>query len=1396
HLMVLNLHHIIADAWSMRVFIREISECYRAFGGGGPADLPALAVQYADYACWQRTTLTEGRMAQDVQYWRTQLEGAPQALDLPLDRPHPAGRGNRGAVVRTRIERGLHDRLEAYANGRGASLFQVVLAAYATLLHRFSGQDDLVVGVPVAARDHPDAAPLIGFFVNTLPVRVAVADDPTFDALVQRVRETVQTGLKHLHAPLERIVEALDPPRSLAHSPLFQTMFGLQPAPTAAITSSDVDMHVIDVHNGTSKFDLIVLMESHEDGIDAPWEFNTDVLDAATVQRMADCLTVLLEAVVADADRPVSRLRLLAAAERRHLLEDHNDTAVPYPSSLLDEQFRLQARATPDLLAVRYGDTALTYAQLDARSDAVAAALRDAGVTPRQPVGACGERGVALVVGLLGIVKAGGCYVPLSPSDPAERLATMVADSGVAVVLADPAHHRMLRATASALQLLALEAPPPAAGDPRPPVDDIGRDAEDPLYVMYTSGSTGRPKGVVVPHRAVSRLVHGQHDLDFERGLAIAQVANVAFDAFTMELWGAVLHGGCLVGVDRETLLEPAALARQFRDDGIGLAFLTASLFNQVARTHPTAFAAMDTLLVGGEALDPRWMRAVLDSGGPPRRLLNGYGPTETTTFAATHLISHVPHDAVDIPIGRPLANTRLYVLDRWGEPVPVGVRGELHIGGDGLATGYHNRPELTAERFVADPFVGGDARMYRTGDVASTTADGLVRFHGREDGQVKIRGHRIELGEVEHALASAPGVADGVVTAQRVEAGHLQLVGHVVPDGDPPPTVAALRRHMSGRVPDYMVPAVWVVLEQMPTTPTGKLDRSALPMPAAEATGAPQTRGEAPSAAGSGAEALLAGIWQDVLGIAHVTRDDNFFALGGDSIQTIQVVARAGGHGLHLTPRQVFATQTLAELAAVAGPEAVAAEQGLVTGEVPLTPIQRWLFEEEPAAAGDVSQAVWLLVAPDVDAVALERALQTMPDRHDALRLRYRQGEAGLPTQFHQDPDDVGILQTADVSGLSGAARTSRIASLGTRLSQDFDLAEGPLLRALLLRTGADSPARLVLAAHHLVVDGVSWRILIGDLVAAYRDAVRSLPPDPSPKTTSFKQWALHLQDQARGDAIREEAGWWASALAGAPHAAAPTSRLAVHRIGYDAEETARALTAPHRAYGMGLHELLLAALAQTLTTVTGQPTSLIDVEGHGREDAGGTIDLSRTVGWFTALHPLAIEVPATAGPRETLLAAKEAVRAVPGGGIGWGLLRYCSDPDTAAAMAALPRAAVAFNHLGQLDSGAAGTGLVLGLAPEAPDVDGPLSHGLDVVSQVVDGRLAIRCAFAAPQWRADTAGALVATLDDAVRRLAAHCEAPDAGGYSPSDFPEAALDQNQLDDVVAQLAAAGIQI
>ncbi|HEU0300227.1 MAG TPA: amino acid adenylation domain-containing protein, partial [Longimicrobium sp.] len=780
HLLVLNLHHVAGDGWSIGVLFRELAALYEAFAAGLPSPLPAPPVQYADYAVWQREWLREGVLEDQLAYWRGRLAGAPAVLELPTDRARPAVQSYRGEVVPFEVPAGLAARLREAARREGATLFMVLLAGFDLLVHRLSGRDDVVVGSPIAGRVRREVEGLIGFFVNTMALRTDLSGDPTVAELIGRVREGTLEAYAHQDLPFERVVEELQPERTLNRNPLFQVAFALQNVRMEPVDAPGLRLKLEDVDSGTSKFDMF--LEMLEDGptLRGNLEYATDLWERATVERMIALFIRLLDALAGDPALPVSRARLLDEADAIAQVRDWNRTARPYPrDASIHDVFRERARATPGAVALEWVGGKLTYAELDLRSNRLAHHLVDVGVRPGQPVAVAAERSAAVVVAILAILKAGGAYVPINPSYPRSRVALMLDDSGARVLVTESALVDALPAHGLATVLLDGDTPRISARPTHPPAVRVPADAA--AYVMYTSGSTGRPKGVVVPHRAVLRLVLNSGFASFGAGEVWLQLAPLAFDASTLELWAPLLNGGRLA-LYPPVPVDPAELGGFIRRHGVTSAWLTAGLFHQMVDTSLDALGGLHQLLAGGDVLSVGHVRRVLDAF-PQVRLINGYGPTENTTFSCCRTIVDADAGRASIPIGGPIANSTAYVLDANLHPAGADVPGELFVGGDGVARGYLNAPALTAERYLPDPFIDrAGARMYRTGDRVRRRPDGSIDFLGRIDEQVKIRGYRVEPGEVEAVLERSPSVATAVVHVREDVPGDRRLVAYVIP--------------------------------------------------------------------------------------------------------------------------------------------------------------------------------------------------------------------------------------------------------------------------------------------------------------------------------------------------------------------------------------------------------------------------------------------------------------------------------------------------------------------------------------------------------------------------------------------------------------------------------------
>ena len=1270
--ILFSLHHIIGDAWSMEVLLREVATLYAAFSSQKRSPLPELPIQYADFAVWQRQQLQPQLLETQMVYWRQQLEQVT-VLELPTDYPRKPQQTFIGKKQSLRISEAIARQLKSLSSERGCTLFMTLLAAFKTLLHRYTGQDDIPVGSPIANGRRAETNSLIGFFVNTLVLRTDLSGNPTIRELLSRVREVALGAYSHQDLPFEKLVEELQPQRNLSHPPLFQVMFVFQNAPLLQVEIPNFTWSDFAIDTETAKFDLTLYIEDTGREIVSTFEYNTSLFDAATINRMLGHFSTLLESIVADADKRLSDLSILTEIERHFINGNHTEQELP--RQCIHELFAAQVERSPSSIAVICEERQLTYRELNEQANQLAKYLQKLGVKPEVKVGICVERSLEMVVGILAILKAGGAYVPLDPAYPKERLAFVLEDAQVSVLLTQKHLLEILPANNALLVLLDEDSREESSipNDPCPMPN-----AQSLAYVIYTSGSTGKPKGVAIEHRSTVELLYWAASVFTLEDIAgVLASTSLCFDLSVFELfvplsWGGTvilaenaLHLPTLKTAEKVTLINtvPSAIGELLKNDGI-----------------PTS---VRTVNLAGEAL-PNVLVQQLYQRQHIQRVFNLYGPSEDTTYSSFALIKK---DAAGTPpIGKAIANTKIYLLDRYLQPVPIGVPGEIYINSASLARGYLNRPDLTAEKFIPNPFSDEPGtRLYKTGDLAKYLPNGDIEYLGRIDNQIKIRGFRIELGEIEAVLSQHSAVREAVVIAREDKPDNKRLVAYIVSVSPTLINCSILRSFLKEKLPEYMVPGAFVMMEALPLTLNGKVDRRALPTPekAEQAEGFVTPR--------TPVEAILANIWVEVLGVQQVGIHDNFFQLGGDSILNIQIVARANQAGLKLTPKQLFQHQTIAELATVAGTTgAIAAEQGIITGVVPLTPIQHWFFEHNLADTHHFNQAILLEVRQEIDPTLIEKALQELAIQHDALRLRFENTESTWQ-QFFASPDAVPFTRL-DFSQLPESEQELAAQKAATELQSSLNLSTGPIWRVACLEFGMQQPPRLLFVIHHLAVDGISWRILLENLQTAIQQMNQGEEVRLPAKTTSFKQWSEQLQTYAQSAAIQQELNYWLSELQqeanslpvdypGGDNSEAAADTVA---IALSIEETQALLQEVPKAYNTQINDVLLTALVQAFAQWTNNTTLLVDLEGHGREEIFEDVDLSRTIGWFTTIFPVLINISEASDLEQALQVVKKQMRAIPNRGIGYGVLRYLANNEM---LAKLPQAEVCFNYLGQFD-------------------------------------------------------------------------------------------------------------
>ncbi|WP_282363322.1 non-ribosomal peptide synthase/polyketide synthase [Pseudomonas sp. PS01297] len=1385
HVLLLTLHHIVSDGWSMNVLIDEFIRCYDAFARNEAPQLPELAIQYSDYALWQRRWLEAGEQTRQLAYWQAKLGDEHPVITLPNDYPRPAVPSYRGTRHEFAVAPELVEQLRALAQQHTVTLFMLLLGAFNILLQRYSGQNDLRVGVPIANRNRREVEGLIGFFVNTQVLRTQLTADTTVAELLAAVKETALGAQAHQELPFEQLVEALKLERNLSHNPLFQVMYNHQPqvADIEAIqTASGLTLGLIEWEGRTTQFDLSLDTYEKSGRLHAALTYANDLFDGATISRMARHWCNLLRALVDHPERRIGDLPMLDASEIQTRVHDWNRTHAQYPTHTgLHVLIEAQVERIPDATALVFGAQTLSYAQLNARANQLAHELRERGVGPDVLVGIAVERSVEMVIGLLAILKAGGAYVPLDPEYPAERLSYMIDDSGIQLLLTQehlqtalPQHIPVMRLDCLNDQQIARQARAYSAEN----LVDLTR-PQNLAYVIYTSGSTGKPKGAGNTHAAlVNRLSWMQQAYRLTADDAVLQKTPFSFDVSVWEFFWPLLTGARLVVAQPGEHREPLRLIETIRQQQIStLHFVPSMLQAFIHEVGVEQCTSLRRIVCSGEALPVDAQQQVF-SKLPDAELYNLYGPTEAA-IDVTHWTC-IDEGAASVPIGLPIANLRTLVLDANLSPVALGVAGELYLGGAGLARSYHRRPALTAERFVPCPFNQGE-RLYRTGDWVRQRVDGVIEYLGRLDHQVKLRGLRIELGEIEARLTEQPAVREAVV---QVLDGK-QLVAYVVLHAQAPADAwqTELANQLQLGLPDYMVPIHWVSLERLPLSPNGKLDRKALPRPDISTV---QQGYVAPA---SELELRLAEIWQQVLGVAQIGVDDNFFALGGDSIISIQVVSRARQAGIAFSPRDLFQHQTIRSLARIAALSTeTLVDQGLATGAVALAPVQQWFFSLDMPQRQHWNQSLLLHPRQPVDAGLLEQALNTLVSHHDALRLRFVQHHGQWQQAYAELPNEPLLWQRQ-------AASTDELKTLCEQTQCSLDLHNGPLLRALLVDM-ADHSQRLLLVIHHLVVDGVSWRVLLEDLQQFYTQPVQAAQA----KTSAYQAWTARLADEAQ--ARVGELALWQRQLAGAsselpwdrPDAGLQNRHARTLSLTLDAELTRQLLQVAPATYRTQVNDLLLSALARVICRWSGQPSSLIQLEGHGREDLFADLDLSRTVGWFTSLFPVQLTPSADLG--DSIKAIKEQLRSVPDKGVGYGLLRYLAGEGVAEQLASLATARITFNYLGQFDRQFDDTAMFAPATESAglaQDENAPLANWLSIEGQVYGGELNLQWTYSHEMFDDATVQALVDDYRDELTSLIAHCVNSEQGGMTPSDFPLAQLTQAQLDAL--KVAASAIE-
>lgn len=1398
HVLSSTMHHSISDGWSFAVLVNDVAILYSRLLRGDSTPMPPPAIQYSDFAVWQRQWLQGKVLEKQLAFWKQQLEDAP-VLALPTDRPRPSFMTTAGAHLSFSFSREVTKALNELSRRHGVTLFMTLLSAFQLFLHRYARQDSISVGTPVANRTSKELESLIGFFVNTLVLRTELAGNPSFIELLRRVKEVTLNAYAHQDLPFEKIVDALQPERDAGHTPLFQVMFLLQNIPSQQRSIEGLLFESLPIETRTSNFDLTLVMEEQEGRLLGGFEYNTDLFNESTIHRMIQHFTTLVENIVSAPQQAIERLPMMNSAESFQVMFEWNRTAVDYGApAVIHELITLQAERTPQAVAVKFKNLTLTFAELETRSNQLAQRLARMGVLSDHVVGVCFNRSPEMITALLGVLKAGAAYLPLDPNYPSERMQFMIKDSGVRVLLTQ----EKLAAAFADLNLTTLRLDVDWPQISLEPTEQPAIDAspQNLAYIIYTSGSTGLPKGVLVTHEGVVNHNHFiRNEYAYTTNDKVLQFFSLNFDGAVEEIFPTLMSGATLVLSPHEKVSAVDELIELAQKEGLTILDLPTAYWHELAfeldHYSKQLPSTVRLVITGGEAASPERYAAWQRSAGGVQ-WLNTYGPTEGTIIATVYDPAADPqYDGRMMPIGRPLANVQVYILDGLLNPAPVGVPGELCIGGAGVARGYLNRPDLTAEKFIPDPFGQQGSRLYRTGDLARFLENGAIAFVGRVDDQVKIRGFRIELGEVESALRRFAGLREAVVITRRDSGQDFKLAAYYVTENHEAIAAGDLRAFLKQQLPDYMVPHAFVQLDALPRMISGKIDRKSLPKPDFAESNGPIS--DEPMTV---TEEKLAAIFKEILGLERVGKHDNFFERGGDSIMSIQIIAIAGQAGIRLTPKQLFEAPTPAGLAVLAGKGfEIAAEQGLVTGDTPLTPIQTWFFEQQFADADQWNQSLLFQADHSLNVDALQRALTRIVEHHDALRLRFPK-EASNRGVF-VEPSEHPTLIVHDLSGVDPAQQPRRIEFECARLQTGLSMEHGPLFIAAYFELG--NSARLFIAAHHLVVDGVSWRILLEDIQTAYQQAAAGQEIQLPQKSTSYQYWAKKLDEYSRSAVVHDELAYWmhyerqlATRLpVDFPENRAENYESVAESVGVElsAEQTTTLFQQVLQAQQVQINDVLLAALVHALAAWSGGRSFLVEMEGHGREPLFEEVSLARTVGWFTTIFPVLLKSERGFSAKQTIQSIKALSARMPHHGIGYGLVRYAADSsELREKMAALPEAEIGFNYLGQFDQ------LVKQESPLRPaneakgaerSPNAKRSHLLEVTAIVTGGQLRVGWEYSRKIHRVETVERLAMEFRTALESILQNDEAPATASESKTDFTLAKLDKRQLTKVLGQL-------
>ena len=1371
YVLILVIHHIAGDGWSMPIMVNEIETYYEQLLSGVTVNPQPLDVQYADYSIWQRDFLSGETLKNKLKYWENKLKEI-SPLELPADHQRPSDQSLAGAVYDFTLNTEITQRLKDIAKQEGATLFMVLLAAYKVLLFRYTGQADISVGTPVANRNQKAIEDVIGFFVNTLVLRDKLSANTSFTELLKKVKQTCLEAYQNQDVPLEKIIDHLSIARDQNQNALFQTIFSLQNnREINEIKLGDNKVELITESNGTSKFDLTFDVSEINNQLSLSIEYATAIFEEETIRRLASHYQQLVLSIIENIEKPVGYLEIIPEVEKQFIkFKSVNATPIAKGETILS-LFSRQVKNTPSAIALLHKDSTMTYAELDARSNQLAHYLQDCGVDSETLVPFCLDRSLDVYVAMLGILKAGGAYIPIDVNYPASRIEYMLVDSAATVVITAEKFNTVFNSLNGKTAIITIEKLNKVLNNYTRVAPRVEVLPNQLMYAIYTSGTTGNAKGTLVEHQSVIRLCD-LNEVTFNEQTRMLQLASISFDAAVIEIWATLLRGGTLV-IYPETEIDLRRLNEVMSEYEVNTTWFTAGLLDQWV-LNPLDNSTLKYIIAGGDVLKPSTIKKLQDSM-PQLTVVNGYGPTENTVFTTCYKIPTDFDINRSIPIGYPIPGTSVIITDEQMQPVPVGVPGELLASGIGLSRGYLNQAELTQTKFIEHPYFAGE-RVYKTGDLARWNVNGAIEFLGRKDQQVKIRGFRIELSEIEVALQQINTIKQSVVIVKNDSEDRKQLVAYFKSDSDI--KIKTIKLELQEKLPAYMIPSIYVKLDAFPLTSNGKINRRMLPEPGEDAFEravfiAPVSK----------EEIKLANIWKGVLGVQKIGINDNFFALGGDSIKAIQLVSRCHAAGFHFKVKDVFKHQTISELITrIENNHQIKSEQGKLQGKAPLHPVQKMFFGQNFANPDHYNQSVLLKVPKTVSPKVLQQALDFVVQQHDALCFSYNLEPATENVaQQYGDYSPQLIQETVEDLG-----QTSEICA---RYQAALNIENGDLLKYVFIQTAVlETHNRLFFTIHHLAVDGVSWRIILEDLANALKALQSNKTPEAYAKGTSYRQWVNSLIEYGMLPTMQAEYNYWAKVLQSnqsvqtdfpEDHTIATYQNMKSVHVQLDKTGTNALTQKIHHAYQTNINDILLSAFSLSLQQLVNGEEVVIALEGHGREELFENTDISRTVGWFTSMYPVQLDLSFSTNTIPDLISyTKDMLHTIPQKGIGYGILRYLSESEEIRTSLSKSFDSVVFNYLGDFDNSVSNdseeTYVDFATEDSGAEISGlnQNNHLISVNSLIVKGALQLEWSYNSKRFKEETIQKLAATYIDALQNIISHCAAINETYKTPGDY------------------------